>query len=74
MTSSICLFILDKTTIHASNFDFGIQVLYVYNDDYMVLLEENLNYDPMKDEKQFHLIAQAKISDIVHLVSIDFFT
>lgn len=53
-----------------SHFEYGIQVLFLYNNEHIILLEENLNYDPSLNVKQFHLVGNARICDIVHLVII----
>lgn len=59
-----------------SAFEQKAQVIFLYNDEKLVLVEENLNYysntEPNTqtiNKRQFNFIDSAKISDIVHLVS-----
>ncbi len=52
----------------ADSFEFGILVLFLFNNEHILLLEEDLNYDPLSSPRQFKIVDNAKISDIVHLV------
>ncbi len=52
----------------ADSFEFGIFVLFLFNNEHILLLEEDLNYDPLSSPRQFKIVDNAKISDIVHLV------
>ena len=60
---------IDGSVQTEKTFEFGIQALFLYNNEHIIFLEENLNYDDELSKDQFHVIDNAKISDIVHLVS-----
>ncbi len=58
----------------AQSFKFvkGVFLLLIYNQEQMCIFEENLSYFQSKSSTtkngQFVLIAQAKLTDIIHLV------